>query len=91
MELGQYSTHCLPPYSGNLLRYRRITAKKNRHDYSFIAIGPPFSTIGDSIFYGDFSNASSVDVDLKFGLRLSTDFGVNNRFVLYSKESLKIK
>ena len=60
-------------------------------DYSFIAIGPPFSTIGDSIFYGDFSNASSVDVDLKFGLRLSTDFGVNNRFVLYSKESLKIK
>jgi hypothetical protein len=46
---------------------------------------------GDAMFYRDFSNINSVEVELNFKLGISVDSGVNKRFVNYSNERIKIK
>ena len=47
--------------------------------------------LGDAMFYRDFSNINSVEVELNFKLGISVDSGVNKRFVNYSNERIKIK
>ena len=67
------------------------TSYFNYPEYSFISNGPPFTTIGDAMFYRDFSNINSVEVELNFKLGISVDSRVNKRFVNYSNERIKIK
>jgi hypothetical protein len=60
-------------------------------NYSFICIGPPFTTIGDANFDYDFSNAQSVEVDLHFRAGIAVDGGRNRHYINYSKYRIKIK
>ncbi|MBR0100457.1 MAG: hypothetical protein IJP90_12210 [Treponema sp.] len=60
-------------------------------NYSFISEGAPFIPIGDANFDYDFSNAKSIVLYFQFKVRIDVDYGVNKRFINYSKERIKIK
>jgi hypothetical protein len=60
-------------------------------NYNFVCEGPPFSVIGDAKFEYDFTNAKSIEVNLKFKAGIAVDSGINKFFINYSSKRIKVK